>query len=100
MTNDQVPMTNKIPMTNDQGKSKLVIGHWSFVGHWGLVIGVFVFMTAWTWFGWNDPVIDFGRELYVPLKITQGKVLYRDIAYFNGPLSPYFNALVFKVLGA
>jgi 4-amino-4-deoxy-L-arabinose transferase-like glycosyltransferase len=56
-------------------------------------------MTAWTWFGWNDPIVDFGRELYVPWQITQGKVLYRDIAYFNGPLSPYFNALVFAVFG-
>lgn len=56
-------------------------------------------MLVWTWNGWPDPIVDFGRELYVPWQITQGKVLYRDIAYFNGPLSPYFNALLFKVLG-
>ena len=26
-------------------------------------------------------------------------MLYRDIAYLNGPLSPYFNSLVFRILG-
>src|SRR4051794_5772829 len=44
MTNDQIPMTNKIPMTNDQRRHRtwtLDIGHWSFVGHWCLVIGHF-----------------------------------------------------------
>src|SRR5450432_1585270 len=60
---------------------------------------VFLLMLRWTWFGWPDPIVDFGRELYVPWQITQGKILYRDIAYFNGPLSPYFNAIVFKILG-
>jgi hypothetical protein len=64
-----------------------------------LVIAVFAAMAAWTWLGWNDPIVDFGRELYVPWRITEGQVLYRDIAHFNGPLSAYFNAIVFKVLG-
>src|SRR3954465_14581631 len=43
MTNDQGPMTNKAPMSNDQEHHRpwsLVIGHWSFVGHWDLVIHV------------------------------------------------------------
>jgi hypothetical protein len=36
-------MTNKAPMTNDQGDTvhALVIGHWSFVGHWDLDLGHF-----------------------------------------------------------
>ena len=46
-----------------------------------------------------DPVVDFGRELYVPWRITQGDVLYQDIAYFNGPLVPYINAAIFAVFG-
>src|SRR5262249_36002894 len=29
----------------------------------------------------------------------QGKTLYRDIAYFNGPLSPYVNAAWFALVG-
>ena len=34
----QVPMTNQIPMTNDQ----LGFGIWSLIGHWGLVIWALV----------------------------------------------------------
>ncbi|HEY1628509.1 MAG TPA: hypothetical protein VGF52_01550, partial [Tepidisphaeraceae bacterium] len=45
----------------------------------------FLIMLAWTWGTWPDPIVDFGRELYVPWQLTQGKILYRDIAYFNGP---------------
>ncbi|CAN5537406.1 hypothetical protein BH09PLA1_BH09PLA1_07900 [soil metagenome] len=66
-----------------------------------LIIAIaFVAMLAWSWGGWPDPLVDFGRELYVPWQLSQGKVLYRDIAYFNGPLSPYFNSLLFRTLGA
>ena len=36
-------------------------------------------------------MIDFGRELYVPWQLNEGKALYRDIAYFHGPFSPYLN---------
>ncbi|MCP4205292.1 MAG: hypothetical protein GY769_25560 [bacterium] len=56
-------------------------------------------MLGLTWKKWPDPMVDFGRELYVPWQLSLGKVLYADIAYFNGPLSPYFNALVFKLFG-
>ncbi|HVT89103.1 MAG TPA: glycosyltransferase family 39 protein [Tepidisphaeraceae bacterium] len=59
----------------------------------------FLIMLAWTWLGWPDPLVDFGRELYVPWQLAQGKVLYRDIAYFNGPFSPYFNSLLFRLFG-
>ena len=47
-----------------------------------------------TWGRWGDIQVDFGREIYIPWRIGQGQALYRDIAYFNGPLSPYFNALI------
>ncbi len=57
-------------------------------------------MLVWSWGTWPDPVIDFGREIYVPWRLSQGEVLYRDIvSYFNGPLSPYAHALLFQVLG-
>ena len=58
-----------------------------------------VAMAAWTWLAWPDPLIDFGRELYVPWQITQGRRLYVDVAYFNGPLSPHLNALWFALFG-
>lgn len=58
-----------------------------------------VAMAAWTWGTWPDIVIDSGRELYVPWRITEGAVLYRDVAYFNGPLSAHLNALLFALFG-
>lgn len=57
-------------------------------------------MLVWSWQRWLDPVSDVGRELYVPWQLAKGKVLYRDIAHFNGPLSQYLNAVAFMVLGA
>ncbi|CAN5537589.1 hypothetical protein BH09PLA1_BH09PLA1_07910 [soil metagenome] len=54
-----------------------------------------------SWGTWPDCVVDFGRELYVPWQLSEGKVLYRDIvSYFNGPLSPYLHAGLFKLFGA
>ena len=50
-----------------------------------------------TWGTWADPQIDFGRELYVPSRMAQGDVLYRDLAYFNGPLSPVVNSLICRI---
>jgi hypothetical protein len=52
-----------------------------------------------SWRTWPDVLIDFGRELYVPWRLAAGQTLYTDIAYFNGPLSPYWNALWFRLFG-
>lgn len=64
---------------------------------------VFFFMgllTFWSWEKWPDVFVDFGRELYVPWRLIEGDSLYSDIAYFNGPFSPYFNSLAFRAFGA
>jgi hypothetical protein len=53
----------------------------------------------WSWRRWPDPLVDFGRELYVPWRINAGQVLYRDLASLFGPLSPYVNALWFRLFG-
>ena len=65
-----------------------------------LIAAAFIALAIWTWGTWPDVVIDFGRELYVPWRITRGELLYRDIAYFNGAFSPYFNALIFGLFSA
>ena len=57
-------------------------------------------MIWWTWGYHTEPMVDFGREIYVPWRLSCGEVLYRDIDYFNGPVSPYFNALIFRIFGA
>jgi len=57
-------------------------------------------MAAVSWRKWPDVLIDFGLQLYLPWRISQGAVLYRDLHYLaGGPLSQYFNALLFKILG-
>ncbi len=70
----------------------------------GLVVfalhaATFAVLLAWSWRKWPDPLVDFGRELYVPWQIINGRVLSRDIASLFGPLSPYVNALWFRLFG-
>jgi hypothetical protein len=67
--------------------------------HVATLAGVFAALAAWTWGTWPDVLVDFGRELYVPWQLVEGKRLYADLAYFNGPLSPQWNALVFRIFG-
>lgn len=64
-----------------------------------MILGIEVLMLALTWRTWPDPIVDFGREVYVPWRLYEGDILYRDIAYFNGPFSPYLNAIVFRAMG-
>jgi hypothetical protein len=59
----------------------------------------FAALARWTWGGWPDPLVDFGRELYVPWRLSAGVVLQRDIAWFSGPLSQHANAFLFRVAG-
>jgi hypothetical protein len=71
-------------------------------GEWlGLVAiaGLTIFFLATSWRKWPDPLIDFGRELYVPWRLAQGAVLYRDVEDIFGPLSQYFNAGLFALFG-
>jgi hypothetical protein len=65
----------------------------------GAIAVCFAAMALWTWGTWPDCVIDSGQQLYLPWRITEGEVLYRDLAFFNGPLSVYWNALWFAVFG-
>src|SRR5687767_3427150 len=51
---------------------------------------LFVGLVAWSWRKWGDVFVDFGHEVYIPWQLSEGRVLYRDIAYFMGPLSQYF----------
>lgn len=61
---------------------------------------VAIAMLVWTWGRYCDAIVDFGREIYVAWRLSAGDVLYRDIDYFNGPVSPYLNALIFRVFGS
>ncbi len=49
---------------------------------------------------WSDPISDSGREWIVPDTLARGEVLYRDVVYWFGPLSPYAHALLFRLFGS
>jgi 4-amino-4-deoxy-L-arabinose transferase-like glycosyltransferase len=58
-----------------------------------------VVLVLLTWGRGPDVLIDFGRELYIPWRLTQGDLLYRDLSHLFGPLSVCLNAVAFKLLG-
>ena len=46
------------------------------------------------------PLIDSGREWIVPDALSRGQLLYRDVVYWFGPLTPYVHAAFFRVFGS
>jgi hypothetical protein len=58
-----------------------------------------VLCSFFSWRTWPDVLVDFGGELYIPWRLEMGEVLYRDIAWVTGPVSVYFNALLFRLFG-
>lgn len=63
------------------------------------IVLAFALMLFVSWRRWADLIVDYGREVYVPWQLSQGSLLYRDIASFYGPLSNYWNSLLFRVFG-
>jgi len=63
------------------------------------ILSVGIFMVARTWRTWPDVMVDFGREAYLAWQLASGRTLYVDVAHFSGPLSPYLNALWFRLFG-
>jgi hypothetical protein len=49
---------------------------------------------------WSDPLIDSGREWIVPDSLARGELLYRDVVYWFGPFTPYFQAAFLRVFGS
>ncbi len=43
--------------------------------------------------------IDFGREVYFPKLMTEGKLLYKDLFNIFGPLGYQINAILYKLFG-
>ncbi len=74
---------------------------------WGRMtwIALFSLIVLWavrlytTWETWGNLSIDSGHEMYVPVVLAEGKMLYRDIWYMHGPLAPYFNSVLFRIFG-
>lgn len=44
-------------------------------------------------------LIDFGREVYYPEQMLNGKVLYKDLFNIYGPFAYQINAILYKIFG-
>ncbi len=60
---------------------------------------VFAALLAVSWRRWTSPIADSGREMDLPRRLLEGELLYRDVHYLYPPLAPYFNALLYRILG-
>lgn len=69
------------------------------VGLIALVIAVAAIAFAQSYARWLDPIIDTGRDLYIPEQLANGAKLYRDIRYQYPPLVPYLLALITEAIG-
>lgn len=55
---------------------------------------------AQSYLRWLDPIIDTGRDLYIPEQLRLGATLYHDILYFYPPLTPYLLAAITSLTGS
>lgn len=60
---------------------------------------LFLILSFVTFLKQGVPIVDFGREVYIPSQMVQGEVLFKDIFNIFGPLSYQINALAFKLFG-
>jgi hypothetical protein len=60
---------------------------------------VFALLTLISWSRWIEPYVDSGRELMVPWRVAQGERLYRDVAFYHGPLGPFLAAGIDRLAG-
>jgi hypothetical protein len=65
----------------------------------GLLTLVAIAALAQSWRRWLDPIIDTGRDLYIPEQLLSGAKLYGDVRYQYPPLAPYLLAAITAVIG-
>jgi hypothetical protein len=65
-----------------------------------IAVAVAAIAAAQSWNGWLDPIVDTGRDLYIPAQLRHGTKLYRDILYYYPPLTPYLLAGLTAVTGS
>lgn len=64
-----------------------------------VVAAAAVAMLFWSWGKWPDVLVDYGQQLYAAWRIAESEVLYRDFAYFHGPLSSYVHGGLMRLFG-
>lgn len=69
--------------------------NWQIVFIEVLVLIIFALFVG----NFGDINVDSYREAYIPLRILEGKVLYKDIFCIYAPFSYLFNAILLKLFG-
>ena len=74
---------------------------WTATTYAGLAVlfAIWCFQLYSTWATWGNVTIDSGHEMYIPVVLAQGKMLYRDVWFMYTPLAPYFNSYLFRIFG-
>jgi hypothetical protein len=49
---------------------------------------------------WSDAIVDTGTEWIYADALARGQMLYRDVVYWFGPFTPYFQAGFFRLFGS
>jgi hypothetical protein len=58
-----------------------------------------IWLVCGSWMRWMDPLIDYGREVYLPWRVLNGEHIGRNFIHPYGPLSVYLNAGLMAVTG-
>ena len=76
-------------------------GQWTTTMYAALAVlfAIWCFQLYSTWATWGNVTIDSGHEMYIPVVLAQGKMLYRDVWFMYTPLAPYFNSYLFRIFG-
>lgn len=61
---------------------------------------VYLLFLNLSWRRSADPLLDFGREVYTAWRLSEGDLLYRDLASLFGPVASYIDAGIFILLGS
>lgn len=64
------------------------------------LLGLLFVLGFLSWNRTGDPLRDWGRELYTAWRISEGDLIYRDVASLFGPLSQTLNGALFTIVGA
>ncbi len=88
-----------MPETLEAGPNPVSTDRWKALLGFVILAGAGVFMMSVSWLKWPDLVDDFGEQAYIAWQLSEGKILYKDIAYLYGPFSGYVHAFIFKWFG-
>lgn len=64
-----------------------------------IILIITLFFLAVSWLKWGHPVMDCGREAYLPWQINNGKILYTDLYNYYGPFAYHLISIAYKIIG-